>query len=145
MLYILGALVFDTRPFNADSFERSSSADIVAKGTMGGLQTHEFMGEGDEEITLTGRLLPFRTGGLTELEIAREMSRQGTQMPLMRGDGLRLGWYAINALDERHDDLMRGGVGFTVDYRLRLVKTGNSAAISEAGLIVGLLNLFGVI
>ena len=45
-LYVLGGVVMDTRPFNADTFDRTASADLVQKAVMGGMQPSEFIGEG---------------------------------------------------------------------------------------------------
>ena len=115
-LFILGGVVMDTRPFNADKFDRTASADLVEKAVMGGLKPSEFMGQGEDTLTITGQLLPFKTGGLAEFEMLDEMRRTGARFPVMRGDGKRLGTYAITDISERHGQLMRDGVGFTVKY-----------------------------
>ena len=96
------------------------SASIVAKPVMGGRQRKENTGEGEEDITIEGPVLPFRIGGLSEIEILHEMRRSGARFPLMRGDGYRFGWYAINRLREGHRHLMRDGVGFVVTYSISM-------------------------
>tara|TARA_R110002020_G_scaffold467027_4_gene690223 strand:+ start:35972 stop:36421 length:450 start_codon:yes stop_codon:yes gene_type:complete len=139
-LYVLGGVVMDTRPFNADKFDRTASADLVQKAVMGGLQPSEFMGEGEDALTITGQLLPFKTGGLTELDVIDEMRRTGARFPVMRGDGKRLGTYAITGLTERHDELMRNGVGFTVQYSVSLRKVQQD--YDGSGLIAALISIF---
>jgi hypothetical protein len=139
-LYVLGGVVMDTRPFNADKFDRTASADLVQKAVMGGLQPSEFMGEGEDTLTITGQLLPFKTGGLTELDVIDEMRRTGARFPVMRGDGKRLGTYAITGLTERHDELMRNGVGFTVQYSVSLRKVQQD--YDGSGLIAALISIF---
>jgi len=139
-LYTLGAVVMDTRPFNADKFDRTASADLVSKAVMGGLQPSEFMGEGDDDLTITGQLLPFKTGGLAEFDVLDEMRRTGARFPVMRGDGKRLGTYAITNLSERHDELMRSGVGFTVKYSVSLHKVQDD--YDGGALIAGLISIF---
>lgn len=143
MLYMIGTLVLDTRPFSAETMSRLAGADIVVKPVAGGFQPKEFMGEGEDEISLSGRLLPSKIGGLTELETAHEMRRAGTQFPLMRGDGSRLGWFAISKISEKHTELTRDGVGFVVDHEIAMIRT---APDTGAGLqvILGLLSLFEV-
>lgn len=139
-LYVLGGVVMDTRPFNADKFERRASADLVQKAVMGGLQPSEFMGEGEESLTLSGQLLPFKTGGLTELDVLDEMRRTGARFPVMRGDGKRLGTYAITDISERHRELMRDGVGFVVKYSVRLRKV--QANYDGGAVIASLISIF---
>src|SRR5690606_13222732 len=86
MLYQIGTITLDTRPFNVDDVERSASADFAVKAVMGSLPVREFMGEGDEKLTITGALKPTKIGGLTELEALHEMRRSGQRVPVMRGD-----------------------------------------------------------
>lgn len=145
MLFQIGPLTLDTAPFNADSFNRNAGADLAVKAIMGGRQAREFMGEADENISLTGQLLPTKIGGLTELELAQSLSTSGTKVPVMRGDGRMFGWYAIEKVSEQHTSLTRYGVGFVVRYTIDLVKvdTDGAAGGGQAGGLVGmLLNLF---
>lgn len=144
MLYMIGTLSLDTRPFNADAMARTATADLAEKPVVGGFAPSEFMGEGKDEITLSGKLLPTKIGGLSQLEVADSMRKAGARVPVMRGDGKRFGTYAIVSVSEKHKDLTRDGVGFTVDYSLKLKKVqadrdGASAVIS------GLLSLFDAV
>lgn len=141
MLYMLGTLALDTRPFNVDDMTREASADIASKPLMQAFPGKEFMGEGDDEITLSGQLLPFKTGGLDQLEIAHEMRRSGTRFPLQRGDGARLGWFAITRISETHSQLLGNGVGFTVRHALTMTKVQPDAGAGQQ-IIFGLLSLF---
>lgn len=143
MLYMIGTLMLDTRPFNADEMSRESDADIASKPLMGRLPGKEFMGEGDDRITLSGQLLPFKTGGLTELEFAHSMRRRGARFPLHRGDGYRLGWFAITNISERHTELSRNGVGHIVIHSITMEKVQAEAGAGQQ-VIFGLLSLFGM-
>ena len=141
MLYMLGTLMLDTRPFNADKVSISGKADIAKKAVMGGIKPGEFTGDGGKKITLSGQLLPTKLGGLTELEIADEMRRTGAVFPVMRGDGSRLGAYSISSLRETHKDLGRDGVGFVVKHQIVLEQEPDEAGTSLS-MIAGLMSLF---
>lgn len=143
MLYMFGALTFDTVPFSADSVDRSASADIVKKAVIGGFQPREFMGEGDDTITISGRLLPTKTGGLTSLELAHSLRRSGARAPLIRGDGIRLGWFAISAISERHSEILWNGVGGVIDYQITFEPVQSTPG-DGLSVISGLLSLFGL-
>nr|WP_210259488.1 phage tail protein [Devosia sp. 1635] len=141
VLYSIGSLTLDTRPFSVDDVARSAAADFATKPLMGSLPGREFMGEGDDKITLSGQLLPFKTGGLTELEVAHGFRRSGQRLPVMRGDGKMFGWFAIESIQENHSDLMRDGVGFVVKHTISLVKVGPEGA--SPNIIGSILSLFG--
>lgn len=144
MLYMLGALTFDTFPFNVDEMERDATAVLAEKPLIGTANGKEFTGEGDDRIVLKGQLLPARIGGLTELELAHAMRRGGARFPLMRGDGYRFPhWYAITRIREGHKELMRDGVGFVVDHTIELDSVPADAGEGQQ-IIRSLLSLFGV-
>lgn len=143
MLYMIGTLSLDTAPFNADEMDRTAGADFAVKPIMGGLQGREFMGEGDDKITLSGQLLPFKTGGLTHLEAAHGFRRSGTRLPLMRGDGKSFGWFVIESIKESHSELMRDGVGFVVKHTIEMTKIAAPSASAGGNLVGQLLSLFG--
>lgn len=143
MLYQIGTLTLDTRPFSADDVDRSASADFAVKPLIGAMPGREFMGEGDDKLTISGQLLPFKTGGLTHLEIAHGLRRSGQRLPVMRGDGKMFGWFVIEDIRESHSELMRDGVGFVVKHTIKLVKVSPEGA--AASIIGSLLSLFGAV
>ena len=55
MLYMLGSVTIDTRPFAIDEMERTSDASIAVKPVIGGRQGKEFTGEGRKvQVTAIG-------------------------------------------------------------------------------------------
>lgn len=141
---MIGTLALDTRPFAVDEVRREASADIASKALIQSLPGKEFMGEGDDEITLSGQLLPSKIGGLDELETLHAMRRAGTRFPLQRGDGTRLGWFAITRISEEHGHLMRDGVGFVVRHSVTMTRTEPDAGAGQQ-IIRGLLDLFSLL
>ncbi len=141
MLYSVGPLMLDTRPFSVNDVQRTASADFAQKPLIGTMQSREFMGEGEDRMILSGQLLPFRTGGITELEMVHAFRRSGQRLPVLRGDGRRLGWFVVEAISETHRDLMRDGVGFFIRHSITLVKvTAEGASPSILGTILSLFN-----
>lgn len=142
MLMQIGAVTLDTRPFSADAVDRVASADFAEHALIGSLKGREFMGEGDEIVTVSGQILPGKIGGLTELETLHGLRRAGQAVPLMRGDGRMLGWFVITQVRENHEDLERDGVGFKVQHSITLAKS--SPAQASSSLVPSLLSLFGL-
>ncbi|MBN9046216.1 MAG: phage tail protein [Rhizobiales bacterium] len=143
MLYMLGTLTVDTRPFSVDEMQRSASADIASKALINAFPGKEFTGEGDDQITLSGQLLPTKIGGLDELETLHEMRRNGVRFPLQRGDGMRMGWFAITNISETHSSLTRQGVGFVVKHTITMTRVQPDSGSGQQ-IIAGLLSLFGI-
>ncbi len=145
MLFQLGPLTLDTFPMGPDSFSRNSGADLATKPVMGRMQGREFMGPSDQNLTISGQLLPTKIGGLPDLEQLHAFAQTGTKLPVMRGDGVMLGWFVIEKVAEQHKDLTALGIGFVIAYTLNLVKVDAESASGSArsgGLVGILLNLF---
>ena len=141
MLYMLGTVTIDTQPFSIDEMERSADASIVAKPVIGASPPKEFTGDGEDDITLSGQILPYHIGGLDELETLHEMRRSGARFPLQRGDGFRPGWYAITKITERHSELSREGVGYVVRHQISLTKVEPDSGAGQQ-IISGLISIF---
>lgn len=141
MLYMLGSVTIDTRPFAIDEMERTSDASIAVKPVIGGRQGKEFTGEGEDDIVLSGQILPYHIGGLDELDTLHEMRRRGARFPLQRGDGWRPGWYAIAKIHETHRELSHEGVGYIVRHQISLTRVEPDAGEGQQ-LVAGLINLF---
>ncbi|TRL35484.1 phage tail protein [Rhizobium straminoryzae] len=147
MMYLLGAVMIDTKPFSADSVRRESTGSLVAKPVMGGRQRKENTGEGEDDLTISGQLLPSRIGGLTQLDMLHAMRRRGARFPVMRGDGVRLGWYAIKSISEEHRALMSDGVGFELLYTVALEQADERPGDGQSviGALLSLFSLGGVL
>lgn len=144
MLYMLGAVTLDTNRISADSVQRVSNGGLVAKPVIGGRQRKEATGEGEDDITITGTLVPSRLGGLTSLETLQEMRRVNARFPLMRGDGYRFpSWYSIKQMTESHEDLTRDGLGFVIVYSVTLEQADERAGDGQQ-VIQSLLSLFNI-
>ncbi len=145
MLYMIGAVTLDTTPFPVDEVEPTAAADFAIKPVLGVRPRREFMGEGEETLTLSGRLLPSKIGGLLELESLQSIRRAGEAVPVMRGDGTMLGWFVITQISSPHGNLERDGIGFTIDYRITMARTEpDAASTAVVGSLYSLFELLGL-
>jgi phage protein U len=144
MLYMLGAVELDTNLISADSVQRVSNGGLVAKPVIGGRQRKEATGEGEDDITITGTLVPSRLGGLNSLEALQEMRRVNARFPVMRGDGYRFRtWYSIKQMTESHEDLTEQGLGFIIVYSVTLEQADERPGDGQQ-VIQSLLSLFNI-
>lgn len=144
MLYTLGGVQIKVAPFSVDQVSRSSSADIAAKPVIGAMKAHEFMGQGDGKLSLTGQILPYHLGGQDQLEVLHTMCRDGERFNVMRGDGRSLGYFSLTSVSEGHKELAYDGVGYVVNHTLSLLEVEFSPGAAE-GTISKILQLFDLL
>lgn len=138
MLYMLGVLRIQVAPFNVADVSERGSTDYVAKPVVGTEPPLEYVGEGSNEMSLSGQLFPMSLGGLDELELLRQMRISGQPQYLMRGDGRPMGWFAIMSVDARHSYLNSQGVGKQVEVQISLRRAQTPSAQSFFSLVARL-------
>lgn len=123
VLYQFGlALFFQVWPFNVHETTHTTQTDWSRKEIAGAPIFREWVGEGDEEITLRGRVFPHvyqgrgLGSGLGHLDLLDEMRRYGKANILMRGDGISLGWFVIERLSRGNHFLDQQGIGQQIDF-----------------------------
>ena len=139
MLYLLGALRIEVAPFNVHEVMETGEADYAVKGVVGAEQPLEYVGEGENAVTLNGRLFPEALGGGSGLTILHAMRASGRPQYLMRGDGRPLGWHAIMQAQTRSEYLDARGVGKVIEVSIRLRRAQTPGATSFFSLMQGLL------
>lgn len=139
MLYTLGSLAIKVAPFNVHSVSESGSTDYAAKPVVGIEPPLEYVGEGTNEISLSGRLFPQAIGGLDELELLRQMRASGKPQYLMRGDGKPLGWFVITQSSARSSYLDAHGVGKQIEVDISLTRAQTPSAQSFFSLVARLM------
>ena len=145
MLFQIGAVAIDVRPFNVDAVEREGSADFADKDLLGRRKGSEAVGIGTETLEVSGTVLPFtrRGNGLPALETMWGQMRAQMPVFVLRGDGMVLGWMRIDRIKEKHSSLAQGGVGQEIAHETRLTRVdppGSDTALSQ---LDQLLSLFG--
>jgi phage protein U len=116
LLYSWGPLQFTVWPLNIHQAQHQTASDWAKKEIVGAAIYREWVGEGDEQISVRGRLFPYRIGGLRNLEALETMRREGITALLVRGDGAILGWYICEKLARQHSFLGPEGVGKQLDF-----------------------------
>lgn len=135
-LYQFGLVQWRTWPLNTSEVTHTTGTDYARKEIAGAPIFREWVGENDEEITMRGRVFPrltrlhnatapktlgnyIRQGmgdGMGDLDVLDEMRRFAQVHPLVRGDGVHLGWFAIERLSRGHQFLDETGVGQQIDF-----------------------------
>lgn len=122
MLYNFGTVQFEVSPLNVHESDHMTQTDWARKEVAGAAVYREWVGEGDEEIVLRGRIFPHRFGGLTELETLEAFRRAGQAELLQRGDGEKLGWFVIERLGRTHRFLGADGIGQVIQFEASFMR-----------------------
>ena len=94
-------------------------------GKRGALQ---FLGGGEEKITLSGERYPEITGGKLTLTAVRLMAEEGRAWPLLSGNGMIYGMYVINSVSETGVEFFTDGSPRKITFNLALTRVDESLA-----------------
>ncbi|SFU03440.1 phage tail protein [Halomonas saccharevitans] len=120
MMMTFGMFVFGLSTAAYQELQRQTAWRHQSQGRIGRRPARQFLGPGEDTITLTGTLLPQFTGGQQSLDQLREMANQGAAWPLIEGSGTYYGLYVIVSLNERKSDFFRDGAAQQIEFDLKL-------------------------
>lgn len=120
MLAAIGMFVFETDSALFDELARKRSWRHARTERFGAIAASQFVGPGDDDVTLSGRLVPGLAGRWSSLQRIAEMADTGEAFPLADGTGTIMGQFTIEALDETHRNLIDNGRARLIDFTLTL-------------------------
>lgn len=127
MLMALGLFVFEVKTLPFQSRQRSTSWRWASNNRLGARPAYQHMGQGDDQITLSGSLAPGITGGANQLNDLRDMADKGMAWVLMQGDGVRQGFWFIESIEETGSFFFADGSARKIDFRVQLKRADESA------------------
>lgn len=80
----------------------------------------QYLGPGEDKVTVGGTLVPEVAGAYSSLTRLREMADSGDAWPLLDGSGTQLGTFRIMAVDERQTSHVPGGMARKIDFAIDL-------------------------
>lgn len=137
MMMTLGFFVFSrlTVPY------QTSQHDMVwrhpTNSRVGARPSAQFLGVGDETLTLSGVLMPEITGGELSLEALRKMADTGKAYPLIEGRGTVTGFFVIEKISKGRSEFFSDGAARKIEFTIELkrVDEKNASLIANENLI----------
>jgi uncharacterized protein len=126
-LMTLGMFVFSMDSALYDTLTRSREWRHATADRFGARAASQFIGPGNDNVSLSGRIVPEIAGRYSAIETLAEMAATGDTYPLIDGLGRILGHYRIVRLDEDHAAIMAGGLPRILDFRLELERTDDDS------------------
>lgn len=120
MMMVLGLFVFmrSTAPYQTLAQERTwrhAKNDRVGRSPK-----YQYVGPGEDKITLSGILYPEITGGDISLGLLHTMAFTGSAWPLIEGTGAIYGMYVITSIQETRTEFFKDGKARKIEFTLNL-------------------------
>lgn len=113
MMLSLGMFVFSLHTLAYQEFQRQTEWRHASSSRIGAQPARQFVGRGDDAITLPGVLLPELAGSALSLDVLRQMADTGSAWPMVEGTGRIYGLWVIERVTETRTlffaDGTRGG------------------------------------
>lgn len=128
MMLALGMFVFMRQTLPYQTLQRDAEYRWPSNPRVGKRDAFQYLGPGEENITLAGALYPELTGGRLTLTTVRLMAEEGRAWPLLDGTGTIYGMYVINNVSETGALFFSDGTPRKIDFTLKLSRVDESLA-----------------
>jgi len=152
MMMIYGMMPFMRQTLPYGELQQNIDYRWPTNSRIGQRPSAQFIGVGDEKITLSGELRPEITGGAVSLMTVRLLADQGMAWPLIGGSGMIYGMYVIESISNTHSEFFPNGAASKIMFTLNLKRVDESLTSmfgdlkkQADGLIGGAANLPGQI
>ncbi|MFQ1681412.1 phage tail protein [Pantoea dispersa] len=150
MMMIYGMMPFMRQTLPYGELQHNIDYRWPTNSRFGQRPAAQFIGPGDEKITLSGELRPEITGGAISLLTVRVLADEGMAWPLIGGNGTIYGMYVIESISNTHSEFLPDGTASKIMFTMSLKRVDESLTAmfgdlkkQADGLISGAGNLPG--
>ncbi|MDR8368617.1 phage tail protein [Pseudomonas lactis] len=123
MMLSLGMFVFSLSTLAYQELQRQTNWRHASNSRVGAPPALQFVGRGDDTITLPGIILPELAGSVLSLDALRLMANTGKAWPMVEGTGRIYGLWVIESLSETKTVFFRDGTSRRIEFTLTLKRT----------------------
>lgn len=132
-LMALGQFVFSLPTLSFDEVRRQCTWRHPTNERVGAMPARQFVGPGEDTVTIAGVLVPLIAGRLGSIAELRAMADTGKAFALVGGTGEVFGAYVIESLDEGRSMLMGDGSPRRIEFSLTLQRKPDDQAEAAGG------------
>ena len=133
---ILGMFVFSLPTLAYHELQRQTEWKHASTARVGLRDAHQYVGPGDDTITLSGWVAPELTGSLYSLDALRMMADTGKAWPLVEGTGRILGIWVIESISETSTLFFQDGAARRIEFSISL-KRIDDGKVDMLGAAIG--------
>ncbi|MFJ2384272.1 phage tail protein [Pseudomonas protegens] len=120
MMLALGMFVFSLHTLAYQELQRQTDWRHASNNRFGAPPARQFLGRGEDTITLPGILLPELAGTVLSLDALRHMANTGKAWPVIEGSGRIYGLWIIESLSETKTIFFSDGTPRRIEFSLTL-------------------------
>lgn len=146
MMMSIGMFVFSLHTLAYQELQQKTDWRHPASNRVGAAPARQFLGRGEDVITLPGVLLPELAGTLLSLDTLRQMADTGKAWPLVEGNGRMRGLWIIESMSETRTLFFADGTPRRIEFSLELKRVDDgridllgSITSSAGGLLQAIL------
>lgn len=136
MMMTLGMFVFGLPTLAYQELQRTTEWRHASTSRIGTNPASQFLGRGEDTITLPGTLLPGLVGSPLSLDVLRKMADTGKAWPLIGGTGRIYGTWVITSISETQQVFFEDGTPRRYEFTINL-KRIDDGRIDMLGSLVG--------
>lgn len=115
-----GSFQFSVRTAAYQELNRHTEYNWPSQQRFGKRPSSQFVGIGEETITLPGIIYPEYRGGFHQIEAMRTMASSGTPLMMVDGNGVIMGKWVIVSVDEKQSTFAAFGAPRKMEFTLNL-------------------------
>lgn len=123
MMMALGMFVFSLRTAAYQELQRQTDWRHASNSRIGAAPARQFVGRGEDAITLPGIIFPELAGSALSLDAIRLMANTGKAWPMVEGTGRIYGLWVIESLSENKTIFFSDGTPRRIEFTLNLKRT----------------------
>lgn len=122
MMMSLGQFVFSLPTLAYQKLQRATEWRHAKNPRVGARAASQFVGPGDDNITLDGVLMPEVAGKYSSLDTLRDMADQGAAWSMVDGNGVVYGAWVIVRLNETGTLFFKDGTPRRKEFTIELLR-----------------------
>ncbi len=138
MMMALGMFTFGLPTLAYQELQRSTEWRHSSTSRIGTNPASQFLGRGEDTITLPGTLLPGLAGSPMSLDILRRMADTGKAWPLVGGTGRIYGAWVITSISETQQIFFEDGTPRRYEFSINL-KRIDDGRVDMLGSLTGMV------
>lgn len=137
MMMALGVFIFGLPTLAYQELQRSTEWRHGSTSRIGTNPASQFLGRGEDTISLPGTMLPGLAGSPISLDVLRKMADTGKAWPLIGGTGRIYGIWVITSISETQQIFFEDGTPRRYEFTISL-KRIDDGRLDMLGSLIGL-------
>ncbi|WP_423180009.1 phage tail protein [Stenotrophomonas sp. CASM106] len=132
MMMTYGTFVFSLSTAAYEQLQRQMTWRHASSERLGARPARQYVGPGDDTITLQGTIAAELVGDLQVLDTLRELGDQGKPQALVEGSGRVYGAYLLVSLSETRKEFFPDGTPRLIEFQMQLERDDDGATEAVA-------------